>query len=870
MCFFESVPLMDNTATNHTRSGKGRLPSRRPNPGAFAPMKKYFPQNFEERIPPLRSLRLKFNFQKIRSARLPVVSIRCDRRSEAPFILMLKSRGTIFLTGFLLFTLSHAAFGQTLWTDQTGDWLDATNWSAGVPNSSIDAEINNGGTAQIAAAASAANLRLGSNAGDSGNMSVSGSGAFQSLGSLEVGRSMVTASNGGTLTDMTGSIGASQDGGGDGVVLVDGQGSMWTNSDMLAVGGIGGSGKLMILHGGAAFSRSGRIARSTHFGGGSGSVIVDGPGSIWNNSESLTVDGTLSMQNGGSVLSDSGMVDGMALIDGAGSSWTTGRFGAGDSNFGWLTIRNGGVLTSNDISHIGNFPYGAVVLVDGVGSIWNTDFEHVQLNVGYRSTLNISHGGVVSSFGAAVGVDAFESSDVTVDGVGSAWNVRTNLYVAGGGGGESGGAGLVKIINGGKISAGTTTVFGRGTIVDNGVLMSPTVSIKAEGSFGGDGNVSGSVSSAGQLKPGDPIGSLSLAGNYTQLATGKLIMEIAGVSTDARDHLEITGNAALDGNLEVRFVNGFVPVRGQVFPLFHVAGAVAGSFAQIIFPDLRPGFQFRTEFVAGTFQITALNDGVAAAGLLNISTRGRVGTGDDALIGGFILTGSAPKKVIIRALGPSLAVGGTPVPGRLADPTLELRGGNGELISSNDNWMDSPQREEIIASTVPPDDDHEAAIVATLPPGSYTAIMRGVSGTSGIGIVELYDLAPNVSASLSNISTRGFVGTDDDVMIGGFIVDSQTSDVLLRALGPSLTQSGIGNVLANPTLELHNGNGEVIAFNNDWRDTDRTAIENTGIPPASNTESAIIATLPPGNYTTIMRGQNETSGVGLVEIYNLR
>jgi autotransporter-associated beta strand protein len=436
------------------------------------------------------------------------------------------------------------------------------------------------------------------------------------------------------------------------------------------------------------------------------------------------------------------------------------------------------------------------------------------------------------------------------------------------------GGSLTKIGTGTLTLSGATTYMGltiinAGKLAVDGSIMS-AVTVNNGGTLAGSGTTgSVTVSSGGIVAPGDSQ-TLHVSGNYAQNAGGLLKIDVAGADPTASGHLTITGSATLDGTLEVRFVNGFLPASGQVFKLFNVAGAFAGSFAQIIFPDLRAGFQFNAEFVASSYQITALNDGVAATGFLNISTRMLVGTGDNALIGGFIVTGSASKKVIIRAIGPSLAVGGTPLPGRLADPTLELRDNAGALIFSNDNWMDSAQAQEIIDSGIPPSDDHEAAIMATLAPGSYTAIMRGVNNTTGIGVVEVYDLAPEVSAKLANISSRGFVQTGDNVMIGGFIAGNQASQVIVRALGPSLTQFGIVNALADPTLELHDANGAVIAFNDNWRDTDQAAIEATGIPPSNDLESAIVATLVPGNYTAIVRGQNDTSGVGLVEVYDLQ
>ena len=252
---------------------------------------------------------------------------------------------------------------------------------------------------------------------------------------------------------------------------------------------------------------------------------------------------------------------------------------------------------------------------------------------------------------------------------------------------------------------------------------------------------------------------------------------------------------------------------------------------------------------------------------LNISTRLSVQTGDNVLIGGFIITGTQPKKVIVRAIGPSL-----PLAGKLENPTMELVGPNGS-IASNDNWMDAPNKQEIIDSTVPPENDLESAIVATLPSNrtGYTAIVRGVNDGTGIGLVEVYDLDPAVDSKLANISSRGLVQTGDNVMIGGFILGKNggPAKVIVRAIGPSLSAANISGALADPTVELRDGNGVLVRGNDNWKETQQAEIEASGIPPSDNLESAVLATLAPGPYTAIVGGKNGTSGVALVELYQL-
>ncbi len=235
------------------------------------------------------------------------------------------------------------------------------------------------------------------------------------------------------------------------------------------------------------------------------------------------------------------------------------------------------------------------------------------------------------------------------------------------------------------------------------------------------------------------------------------------------------------------------------------------------------------------------------------------------MIGGFIIDGDADKDIIIRALGPSLADLG--VPRVLADPVLELYDSTGTLIGQNDNWTSLPPG--TVLPELEPTNPAESVIVATVPPGSYTAVLRGANDSSGNALCELYDLAPG-NSSVQNLSTRGLVGSGDDVMIGGLIVGgSEPTKVLIRAIGPSLSAFRVAGALEDPILELYNGDGSLIFENNDWRAEQEQQILATTIQPSDEKEAAIIATLPPGQYTAIVRGAGDSTGVALIEIYKL-
>lgn len=313
-------------------------------------------------------------------------------------------------------------------------------------------------------------------------------------------------------------------------------------------------------------------------------------------------------------------------------------------------------------------------------------------------------------------------------------------------------------------------------------------------------------------------------------------------------------------------------LNGTIDSTFHVQPSSAAEIKQLL---LQVNGQL---IIAGNFDevnnvprnsIARVN-GNAPQKAANISTRARVGSDQAVEIGGFIITGSARKNVLIRALGPSIQSNGTPLPGTLADPVLELHSSSGPVIRSNDNWRDSLPA-EIMNTGLAPRNEKESAINAALLPGTYTAVLRGKNGGTGVALLEIYDLDPVVDSKLANISTRGFIGTSDNVLIGGFIFRGPQSErLIVRAIGPSLNAAGIVNPLADPVLELHDQAGEIVAANDNWKQTQQSELSMSGLAPGNDHESAILVTLPTGAYTAIVRGNNGETGVGLVEIYDIK
>jgi hypothetical protein len=420
-----------------------------------------------------------------------------------------------------------------------------------------------------------------------------------------------------------------------------------------------------------------------------------------------------------------------------------------------------------------------------------------------------------------------------------------------------------------QVSFGCSNVSGIGYLNISGHQSGMTI-----GSIEGDGDV---FLGANRLRVGTNNLSTTFRGNIGNDEQGSLTKVGTGILTLQPYSLD------LPDTLNLMLVNGS-PIKLNTGPSDVIASLKINGVSQP--PGIYGGPMSGAPHIVPEFRGTG-SVHVFPSTLANISTRAFVQTGDNVMIGGFIIE-AAYSEVVIRAIGPELTR--YHVPNALANPKLELHDATGALIASNDDWQHTiiggvitrDQVDDIQDSGHAPANPFESAIIATLQPGNYTAIVRGVNDTRGVGLVEVYD-HPRYSfvrdKVLGNVSTRSFVQTGNDVMIGGFVVQgSGAKRVIVRAIGPELSQHGVPNPLADPTLELHNSTGALIARNDNWMTTilggiitrDQVHdIMDSGHAPTDPSESAIIATLPPGNYTAIVRGVNNTTGVGLVEVYDL-
>ncbi|HTL16953.1 MAG TPA: NHL repeat-containing protein [Patescibacteria group bacterium] len=378
------------------------------------------------------------------------------------------------------------------------------------------------------------------------------------------------------------------------------------------------------------------------------------------------------------------------------------------------------------------------------------------------------------------------------------------------------------------------------------------------------------VSFAGNnLAGGGYIAKFAPNGTRTLFASGLFLP--AGFALDSGGNIYVAdlGSGSIfrftPGGTKTTFTTGLSAPRSLAFDSNGIL--YAGEFGTHDIVKFPGGV--KTAFSHDNTSIGGLAFEPATAQLTNISTRASVQTGQGVTIGGFIVTGTALKTVVLRGLGPTLALSG--VTGVLADPTLQLFDGSGNPMWFNDNWKDT-QQVQIQSTGLAPPNDLESAILFQLQPGNYTAQLAGKNGTTGIGLVEVYDISPGVFAELTNVSTRGFVGTGQSVMIGGFITGggNGSTQVVVRGLGPTLTQFGVSGALADPVVTLVDGSGNVVKTNDNWKNTQQAAIEATGLAPPNDLESAMVVTVSAGNYTAILSGKNGGSGIGLIEVYKLR
>jgi plastocyanin len=312
--------------------------------------------------------------------------------------------------------------------------------------------------------------------------------------------------------------------------------------------------------------------------------------------------------------------------------------------------------------------------------------------------------------------------------------------------------------------------------------------------------------------------------------------------------------------------------------MFDSGNRSKGSQFSFTFPDVGK-FDYFCVFHHGMGMDGTVEVRASAAGTVgNVSTRLPIGTDDNVLIEGFIVQGPAgsTKKMIVRAIGPSLVPFG--ITDAVANPTLEIHDANNATVATNNDWkttqtgglITSDQVAEINASQLAPSNDLESAIIASLAPGSYTAVVRGAGNTTGTGVVDAYDLNTGSTARLANIATRGLIQPADKLMIAGFIVQNASLKTVVRAIGPSLAAFGISNALPDTTLQLRDQNGVIVKENDDWQSDQKQELESTGLQPSNNLEAAVVATIAPGQYTVQVRGKPETTGTGVVQVYFLQ
>jgi hypothetical protein len=396
------------------------------------------------------------------------------------------------------------------------------------------------------------------------------------------------------------------------------------------------------------------------------------------------------------------------------------------------------------------------------------------------------------------------------------------------------------------------------------------------GSLTGGGSIKGNLTISNAVVA--PTRSATIGGNLVLDSEAHLHLVI-GISGEVETWESITGKITLGGSLDLELSDQAFLASDAVVTLLHSDGPITGAFDSAPNGARVPTVDGKGSFVivyeANAIKLTQFQANPPPARLLNISSRAFLSGGNDdpfhdrtVLIGGFIVTGTVPKKVALRGLGPSLAKSGVaPV---LTNPVLELHGASGALILANDDWKDT-QAAEIMQSQLAPGDDRESAIITTLVPAAYTVVLKEKNGLAGNGLVEVYDLSQNSTSKLANISTRGYTDSSN-VLIGGVIVGGgqANAEIVVRAIGPQLRRIGIFNALDDPTLELRDNNGSLVAFNDNWGVNYTDFLPIYELAPGFSEESAVRLSLAAGNYTAIVRAKPNSGGVALVEFYDLR